>query len=106
VRPGPDLPAGAFVIDPVFGRAVVVPDRILMKIRADHGAYFTPRRDVILNALAHAHGHSPDPRDGRHRYWHRVPERRRWVFIVVDYDQRSIGQVLTAFPRRRLPRIP
>lgn len=91
------------MIDPVFGKAVFVPDRILAQIERDHGEYFTPRRDVILGALANADGDAPDPPDGRHRYWCFVPDRERWVFVVVDYDQAGIGEVITAFPRRRLP---
>lgn len=91
------------MVDPVFGRAVFVPDRILAKIERDHGAYFTPRRDVILRALANADGDAPDPREGRHRYWCFVADRGRWVFVVVDYHRVTLGEVITAFPRRRLP---
>lgn len=101
--PGPDLPVGAFVVDPAFGRAVVVPDRSLSKIKDEHGAYFIARRDVILGAIVHADGHDHDPISGRHRYWQAGVGGSRWLFIVVDYDRRTVGEVITAFPRRRLP---
>ena len=103
---GPDLPVGALVIEPAFGRAVVVPDRALAKIRDDHGAYFMPRRDVILGAVANADGHASDPVEGRHRYWRAGPGGSRWLFVVVDYDRQAVGAVVTAFPRRRLPPMP
>jgi hypothetical protein len=94
------------VVDPVFGRAVVVPERILRKIEGDHGAYFTPRRDVIFPVLLHPDGHGPDPIAGRYRYWQYGPGSGRWLFAVVDYDRRGFGEVVTAFPRRRLPPMP
>lgn len=106
MRPGPDLPEGAFVIDPVFGKAVFVPDRILAKVETDHGTYFPPRRDVILDVVIRAEGHAPDPIPGRYRYWRRGVGGSRWLFVVVDYDGHAIGQMITAFPRRRLPRMP
>jgi len=56
---GPDLPAGAFVIDP----------------RGRH----------------------------RHRYARRGLGPTTWLFVVVEYDYRGLGIVVTAFPKRRLP---
>ena len=102
----PDLPVGAFVVEPALGRAVVVPDRALRKIRDDHGGYFMPRRDQILGAILNADGHAEDPIVGRHRYWRAGVGGTRWLFVVVDYDRRAVGEVITAFPRRRLPPMP
>lgn len=101
--PGPDLPEGAFVVDPVFGRVVVVGDWAMRKIAADHGAYYPPRRTEILEAIANADGDAPDPIINRHRYWRDRVGGSRWLFVVVEYPPGGIGVVLTAFPRRRLP---
>ena len=101
---GPDLPAGAFVIDPAFGRVVVVPDRAMRKIRRDHGSYYQPYRAEILEAVAHADGGAPDPTQGRYRYWRDHVGGSRWLFVVVEYPPTGVGAVITAFPRRRLPR--
>jgi len=99
-----DLPVGAFVIEPAFGRVVVVPDRAIQKIRRDHGSYYSPRRREILEAIANADGNAPDPQAGRHRYWRDRVGGSRWLFIVVEYSPSGLGAVITAFPRRRLPR--
>jgi hypothetical protein len=100
----PDLPAGAFVIDPVFGRVVVVPDRLLRKVRRKHGAYFAPLRRDILDVVRHPDATGEDPRGRhRHRYARRGPGPTTWLFVVVEYDYRGLGTVVTAFPKRRLP---
>lgn len=104
MRPGPDLPAGAFVIDPVFGRVVMVPDRILAKIERDHGHAYAPRRDNILDVVREPTITMPGNTGERHCYARETIELTRWLFVVVDYDRGRVGQVLTAFPRRRLPR--
>jgi len=91
------------VVDPVFGRVVVVPERTLRKIEEDHGDYFPPRRDVIFTVLAGPDGHGPDPIPGRYRFWREGIGGSRWLFVVVDYDQEAVGEVITASPRRRLP---
>lgn len=92
------------MVDPVFGRAVVVPDRILVKIERDHGHAYSPRRDEILDVVRKPTITMPGNRGQRHCYAREMARLTRWLFVVVDYDRRSVGLVLTAFPRRRLPR--
>lgn len=101
---GPDLPEGAFVVDPVFGRVVVVPERILRKIERDHGHAYKPRRADILDVVRSPTTTMPGNTGDRHCYARDAADLTRWLFVVVDYDQGRVGQVLTAFPRRRLPR--
>ncbi len=91
------------MVDPVSGRAVVVPERILRTIDGDHGAYFTPRRDVILDALAHAEGLAPDPRAGRHRHWRWIPQRERRVSVVVDDDEFDVLRLRSGNPAKVEP---
>lgn len=95
------------MVDPVFGRAVFVPDRILAKIERDHGPAYSPRREEILDVVREPTLTMPGNVGQRHCYARemaRLTRLTRWLFVVVDYDQRSVGQVVTAFPRRRLPR--
>lgn len=102
--PPPDLPVGAFVIDPVFGRVVVVPDRLLVKVRLKHGSYYRPLRREILDAVASSDSDEPDPGGGRrHRFARRGLGPSAWLFVVVQYDDRGLGIVVTAFPKRRMP---
>lgn len=92
------------MIDPVFGKAVFVPDRILRKVERDHGHAYSPRRDEILDVVSNPSLTMPGNTGLRHCYARGGVPPTRWLFVVVDYDHLSVGQVLTAFPRRRLPR--
>ena len=48
-RPSDDLPSAAWVIDPVFGRQVRVPDRTFRKIAASHhDVAHLSRRDLLI----------------------------------------------------------
>jgi len=100
----PDLPAGAFAIDPEFGRIVVVPGWSMREIRRDHGSFCQPHRAQILEAVAHADGNAPDTTRGRHRYRRDHVGGSRWLFVVVEYPLSAVGEVIPAFPRRRLPK--
>jgi hypothetical protein len=104
VSDGPDLPPGAFVVDPVFGCAVVVPVRTLRKVARDHRHSYAPRRREILDVVGAPDATMDGNRPGRHCFAREDIGPSRWLFVVVDYDERGLGTVISAFPRRRLPR--
>lgn len=98
-----DLPAWAWVRDPVFGRTVTVPDRLFAKVARDH-PYLRPlSRRMVLQAVAHAHANRAGSRGSRHCYYLRGVGTSNWLCVVVEYDQNLSGEVITAYPARRLP---
>ena len=99
-----DLPAWAWVRDPVFGRTVTVPNRALATIARDHAPIaYLPRRD-LLRALAGAERHVPDAeRQLRHLYYDGGVGHSRGLCAVVEYGFRGAGEAFTASPSRRIP---
>ena len=103
-RPSDDLPSAAWVIDPVFGRQVGVPDRAFRKIACDHQDLTGLTRRVVLEAVANANAHRPGHAPNRHVFYRRGVGPSRWLCVVVQYDRSESGEAFTAFAVRRLPK--
>lgn len=75
--------------------------------RWDHIAYGHPRlrpyRDDVIRAIAEPTEWFEAPRPGEAWYYLRGVGPSTWLKVVVAYDEKSTGSVITAFPRRRKP---
>ena len=101
----PDLPEDAWVIDPVFGRRVTVPDRAFAKIARSHGDVAHLGRRDLLEAIAHADVTLPNGRrSSRHRYLRAGVGPSRWLCVIVEYDRAGFGEAIDAYACRRIPR--
>ena len=92
-----DLPAWAWVRDPVFGRRVTVPDQLFATVARDHPSLRPLSQRMVLQAIA---------RRCQSRGVHRLSplllpaERRNLERAVrgVGYDRNLSGEVITASP--------
>lgn len=98
-----DLPPEAFVLDPVFGRRVTVPDRAIETVAAKHPEIGAISRRLLLAVVRGAEVHVGDrKRVNRHLYYRGGVGPTRWLLVIVEYDGEE-GEAFNAFGVRRLP---
>jgi hypothetical protein len=75
--------------------------------RWDHIVYGHPRllphRADVIRAVTAPTEWLEEPRPGQAWYYLSGVGPSKWLKVVVAYDEKSTGSVITAFPRRRKP---
>ena len=88
------------VIDP-DGRTVVIDSRTLGHL-SRRRSQMTSHVGAILDAVERPDLREPDPAPGRERFYRRDLDPRRWLRVVVDFND-SPAFVVTAFVQNNEP---
>ncbi len=57
--------------------------------------------DEVLDIVARPDAITPDPEEGRWRYWRAAVGPTRWIRVVVAWHE-DLPWIVTAFPSRRI----
>lgn len=86
------------------GREVVFDAASHLHLALGRRAWLLDHVDAILGAVSRPDHREDDPRPGRERYYSQhVLEPRRWLRVVVDFNERP-GWVVTALVQDHDPR--
>jgi hypothetical protein len=89
------------VVDPL-GRMVHLTAERWEHIIEGH-PYMAPHRADVLRAVQAPTDRVVQPRPGQDWFYLEDAGPSRWLKVVVAFDEKSVGSIRTAFPRRRRP---
>lgn len=89
------------VVDPL-GRAVALTDERWEHVVDGH-PYMAPHRADVLRAVESPTERIAAPRPGQDWFYLENAGPSRWLKVVVAFDEKGVGTVRTAFPRRDKP---
>jgi hypothetical protein len=89
------------VLDP-RGRIVHLTDERWKHITDGH-PYMAPFRADVLRAVREPTERIVQPRPSQEWFYLEDAGPSRWLKVVVAYDEKSVGSIRTAFPRRSKP---
>lgn len=85
------------------GREVVLDERAYGHLVDRRRRHLLDQRPVIIDAVSRPDHRESDPAAGRERFYRYNPITRRWLRVVVDFEE-TPGVVVTALAQRSDPR--